>query len=160
MSKAHDQELLDDVRDVLFERSDMYGDTEDSFKTICEFWNTYLRGIDVMPTSRKLCPEDVALMMALLKIARETFAHKRDNMIDIIGYTVHADRLSEQPYSMHIDCEDDGADDTDDADCDDSVEQDEQPFNHSEWVQFLFEEAKRGSTKGFRKPNGTDGKKK
>lgn len=139
MSKAHDQELLDDVRDVLFERSDMYGDTEDSFKTICEFWNTYLRGIDVMPTSRKLCPEDVAMMMVLLKIARETYAHKRDNMVDIIGYTVHADRL----YESEDDVDDnaDGASDDDVAE-DTECDEDMQPFDHHEWVKYLVKAAR------------------
>lgn len=31
--------------------------------------------------------EQVALAMILLKIARETCTHKRDNLVDVAGYT-------------------------------------------------------------------------
>lgn len=56
-----------------------YGPPEDSFKSIAAFWGEYL--------GHEIKPHDVAVMMALLKIARikggET---KKDNWIDLAGY--------------------------------------------------------------------------
>jgi len=60
------------------DRQDSYGDPEDSFKTIANFWSVYLK--------RYVGPKDVSMMMALLKIAREGNQHKLDNLIDCAGY--------------------------------------------------------------------------
>lgn len=71
------------------ERQDSYGNPEDSFATIAEFWDTYLqarlqqRG----PEEIFIQPVDVAFMMVLLKIAREACsAGKIDNFVDAAGY--------------------------------------------------------------------------
>ena len=69
------------------ERQDQYGNPEDSFKLIGDYWTTYL-GI-------KVSASDVAKMMALFKIARMAGQkHSRDNWRDAIGYlAIDADRL-------------------------------------------------------------------
>jgi hypothetical protein len=51
---------------------------------IARLWNAYL-------ASRRdphgaISPEDVATMMILLKIARQVYTPKRDNLVDICGY--------------------------------------------------------------------------
>ena len=38
---------------------------------------------------------DVAMMMCLLKIARQTYAPKRDNLVDLAGYAALAQRITE-----------------------------------------------------------------
>lgn len=71
------------------ERQDQYGNPEDSFGTIAKLWSVYM---DSTITGRKhldvpsVQPKDVALLMTLLKIARETHTHKRDNLVDAAGY--------------------------------------------------------------------------
>lgn len=60
------------------ERQDMYGNPEDSFADIALLWGWYLR----MP----IAPEEVAMMMTLLKVARERNQCKRDNIVDACGY--------------------------------------------------------------------------
>lgn len=51
---------------------------------IAKLWNAY---IDCRKDPHgKFSPEDVATMMILLKIARNVFTPKRDNLIDICGY--------------------------------------------------------------------------
>lgn len=60
------------------ERQDAYGNPEDSFTDIADLWGWYL--------GRPLLPSDVAMMMALLKFAREKHQHKRDNIVDACGY--------------------------------------------------------------------------
>lgn len=74
------------------ERQDAYGNPEDSFSIIADFWQTYLkgRGMNVMVNAL-----DVAHMMCLLKIARETNGKgKRDNVVDLLGYAAIAGVMS------------------------------------------------------------------
>lgn len=73
------------------DRQDQYGNPEDSFQVISDFWAVYLkhnRIVSQSPASLGLISKkDVALMMALMKIAREMYgAGKEDNMIDAAGY--------------------------------------------------------------------------
>lgn len=71
------------------ERQDAYGNPEDSFTDIADLWGWYL--------GRPLLPSDVAIMMALLKFAREKHQHKRDNVVDACGYlALYADIVDRQ----------------------------------------------------------------
>jgi len=64
---------------VCGEREKEYGSPEDNFALIAEFWSSYK---DVVFTAL-----DVAMMMALLKIARiKTGEIKADNFVDLAGY--------------------------------------------------------------------------
>ncbi len=73
-------EVLDDAKQkVSVERASQHGDMENNFTTIADYWSVHL---DVMVT-----PEDVAVMMALLKIARiKSNADNEDNWVDGCGY--------------------------------------------------------------------------
>ena len=73
---------------VCGEREQDYGTPEDNFETIAEFWITYLNRACV---DEEGCvyidATDVAMMMALLKIARIAGgAGTRDSFIDLAGY--------------------------------------------------------------------------
>jgi len=65
---------------VTKDRAATHGDAEDNFRRIAELWNAYLGADDITTI-------DVAVMLALLKVARirsnQTHA---DNWIDIAGY--------------------------------------------------------------------------
>jgi hypothetical protein len=66
------------------ERQTMYGEPEDSFFVIGSLWGEYLRTrYDV---ELQIKPDDVAFMMVQYKMAREMNQHKRDNLVDIVGY--------------------------------------------------------------------------
>ena len=83
-----EQILQTALRCVLGDRQQDYGEAEDNFRTIAEFWETYLRAACVTPGA-DVCinPEDVAAMMILLKVARISSGHaKEDNWVDISGY--------------------------------------------------------------------------
>jgi hypothetical protein len=59
------------------ERQDSYGNPEDSFALIAEYWSTYLRAKKKRSGSdTSVYPIDVAEMMALFKIARMS-GHRR-----------------------------------------------------------------------------------
>ena len=65
------------------QRQQQYGNPEDSFPEIAVLWNWWLGP----RLSAPLTAQDVAMMMALMKIAREkNGAGKTDNVVDACGY--------------------------------------------------------------------------
>ena len=81
------QEILEKAKAcVCGEREQDYGSPEDSFAAIADHWSVYLHRIGYLLPHQELTPEDVALMMILLKVARQTGRGKVDNWIDIAGY--------------------------------------------------------------------------
>jgi hypothetical protein len=72
------------------DRPSEYGPPEDCFRDIAGMWSEYL-GYGVSA-------RDVTMMMILLKICRDKFGKKKDNLVDIIGYARCADLLN-QPDS-------------------------------------------------------------
>ena len=65
---------------VTTDRAATHGDAEDNFRRIAELWNAYL-GVDDITSI------DVAVMLALLKVARiRSNPTHADNWIDIAGY--------------------------------------------------------------------------
>lgn len=93
------QDFLNVATDcVCKSREEQYGSPEDSFGVIAQFWETYIKAkcvggqdIDVC-----ICPEDVANMMALLKIARIAGGRfKADSYVDAIWYMACAGELAE-----------------------------------------------------------------
>ena len=90
------------VKNVLMEaeiliygdRESDYGHPSENMQTIADFWMVYLckRGI----ISSDITSRDVAVMMALLKVAR--LGHdldNRDSLVDAIGYLGLVERVSE-----------------------------------------------------------------
>jgi hypothetical protein len=60
------------------DRAKAYGPAKDNFNKIAELWGAY--------KGQEFSREDVAMMMILVKVARNTFKKKRDNLVDIAGY--------------------------------------------------------------------------
>jgi hypothetical protein len=66
-----------------------HGDMMKLHQTIAELWNTYLTATN--GTHVNVCPEDVATMMELLKIARRVHGSKKnDHYMDAAGYAAIA----------------------------------------------------------------------
>ena len=75
------------------QRQDAHGNPEDSFSVIALLWNTYLFH---KKERYILDSEDVAVMMALMKIARiTTGSAKSDSYIDCCGYIALAADMHE-----------------------------------------------------------------
>ena len=76
-------------------RNKQYGEPEDNFAVIAEYWSTYLSqhngGRAVL-----LTPMDVALMMVLFKLGRLTTARAvtLDNFVDAAGYVACAGEIA------------------------------------------------------------------
>ena len=65
---------------VTKDRAATHGDAEDNFRRIADLWNAYM-GVDDITSI------DVAVMLALLKVARiRSNPTHADNWIDIAGY--------------------------------------------------------------------------
>ena len=73
-------EILDAAKAIVTgDREKQYGSPEDNFAVIAEFWTTYI--------GHPISSEDVAIMMALLKIARiRSGNYKADSFVDGVGY--------------------------------------------------------------------------
>lgn len=81
-------EILDEAKKCVCEdRESQYGSPEDSFKLIAELWSSYL--------DYAISPVDVAIMMALLKLARIASGRfKADSYIDACGYIACAGEIA------------------------------------------------------------------
>lgn len=76
------------------ERQDQYGKPEDSFQKIADYWGVYLHGRKVLGEN-VITKEDVAMMMILLKIARQSANPMyEDNYVDICGYAALLGEMS------------------------------------------------------------------
>ena len=80
--------ILDDAKAIINgERQNMYGDPEDNFAAIADFWTVYQ-----VHSKRKHSPaHDAAMKMALMKVARIcTGSGGRDSYVDLCGYVALA----------------------------------------------------------------------
>ena len=71
--------ILEEAEQITsFDRKSEYGDCRVSLDRIAKLWGTYL--------GHEVAPNDVCMMMILLKTSRQRVKHKRDNLVDIAGY--------------------------------------------------------------------------
>jgi hypothetical protein len=79
---SHESILDEIVRD----REKSYGPPEDCHRAIGLAWSGILQqSCDIAP-DQFLDAHDVALMLAAMKIVREAYCHKQDNIDDAINY--------------------------------------------------------------------------
>ena len=89
-------EILKTAEEIVTkDRNVQYGEPEDNFAVIAEYWSTYLsqhNGGRVI----LLTPMDVAIMMALFKIGRITTAGEftEDSYVDCAGYAAIAGEMA------------------------------------------------------------------
>lgn len=81
--------ILTEAMEVVAERQAQYGTREDNFGRIAAMWTAIL--------GTKVTPQQVALCMIALKVARECWRSSRDNARDIAGYADCLDQLNADP---------------------------------------------------------------
>lgn len=95
------QRLLQEAMHITsHDRNSSYGNPEDNFRHIAEFWSTYLT------TAKKqrivITPFEVAQMMVLMKTARlATNPTHRDSLVDQAGYSACAADCQESLLLNH-----------------------------------------------------------
>lgn len=88
MNRMNRETILKTALDIVTNgREETHGKPEDTFRKIAALWSTYL-GLEITPAN-------VAIMMVLLKVARQS-AHDdvEDNYIDIAGYAACAAEIA------------------------------------------------------------------
>ena len=90
-------DILDRAKAIVTgEREKQYGKPEDNFAAVAKMWEVYLRG-QCVGEGADVCvaPEDVAMMMVLLKVGRlMTGDYLADNYVDICGYVACAGEIA------------------------------------------------------------------
>ena len=90
------EEILKKAKELITgDRNETHGDAFQNHAEIAEFWNIFLDK-KLQPMS-SITAEDVALMMVLLKISRNTQGKKNnmDNFIDMCGYAAIAGEIND-----------------------------------------------------------------
>ena len=88
------KEILETAAACVFgQREEDYGSPEDNFKTIASLWDIYLQAAHTGSYIPILSPKDVAIMMALLKIARIASGKSADSFVDLAGYAACAGEI-------------------------------------------------------------------
>lgn len=83
------QKILEEANKLIGgNRNDDYGDKLTNHKNIAALWSIFLR--------KKITAHDVAMCMALVKVARLMHAHKTDSYIDLAAYAAIAGELNER----------------------------------------------------------------
>lgn len=93
MSKENREAILNEVKKIICnDRNEQYGEPEDTFSLIADYWSAYIKHNCLPPDSvgdmDVIGADDVAIMMVLFKLARieSSYRESRDSYIDAIGY--------------------------------------------------------------------------
>jgi hypothetical protein len=80
------QEILKEANKLIGgNRNDDYGDKLTNHQNIAALWAIFLR--------KTITPHDVAMCMALVKVARLMHAHKKDSYLDLAAYAAIAGEI-------------------------------------------------------------------
>tara|TARA_R100000544_G_C2173099_1_gene33199 strand:+ start:166 stop:444 length:279 start_codon:yes stop_codon:yes gene_type:complete len=83
------QKLLEEAKKLIGgDRQNDYGDKLKNHQNIADLWSVFLK--------TKITAHDVAICMALVKIARLMNQHKKDNYIDLAAYGAIAGEINER----------------------------------------------------------------
>ena len=82
------QSILSEAEEIVNgSRHSDYGNARESFGRIAT--------IASVMTGKELSPEDCCAVLMAVKLVRESFAHKRDNLVDLCGYAHIMNELNE-----------------------------------------------------------------
>lgn len=88
MDEENNKSILAEAEDIVNgSRQSDYGDANESFSRIAT--------IASVMTGKELSSEDCCAVMMAVKLVRESFNHKRDNLVDLCGYAELMNRLKE-----------------------------------------------------------------
>ena len=87
----------DAVELVSKDRQAMYGHPYDNFTDTAALWSVIL--------GTEITPQQVALCMVQVKIARELHMQKRDNLVDAVGYILTYDAVNKTSEKLDCVCE-------------------------------------------------------
>jgi hypothetical protein len=81
--------ILEEAQKAVYgDRAADYGSVTENFNTIAKLWSVVL--------NTEVTAEQVGLCMVQLKIAREMFKPKRDNLVDGAGYFATLEKMKDE----------------------------------------------------------------
>jgi len=81
--------ILEEAQSVVYgDREADYGTVTENFTTIAKLWSVLL--------NCEVTPEQVALCMVQVKVARQMFKPKRDNLVDGAGYFATIEKMQNE----------------------------------------------------------------
>ena len=95
------KELLDEAKKLIGgDRQEEYGDKLKNHQNIADLWSVFLQ--------KKITAHDVAICMALVKVARLMNQHKKDSYIDMAAYAAIAGEIEARTNKKNISFESEG----------------------------------------------------
>ena len=95
------QDLLDEAKKLIGgDRQEDYGDKLKNHQNIADFWSVFLQ--------KKITAHDVAICMALVKVARLMNQHKKDSYLDMAAYAAIAGEIEKRTNKKNISFESEG----------------------------------------------------
>ena len=95
------KELLDEAKKLISgDRQEEYGDKLKNHQNIADLWSVFLQ--------KKITAHDVAICMALVKVARLMNQHKKDSYIDMAAYAAIAGEIEARTNKKNISFESEG----------------------------------------------------
>lgn len=88
------RDYLNEARAVIIDRGLDYGHPTDNMSRTASLWSAYLE----MPVE----PYQVAMCMALVKIARSMEGDKVDNIVDLLGYAAISGSLRTEENELYV----------------------------------------------------------
>jgi len=73
---------LEALKLITGDRNQSYGNPKDDYTKTALIWS----GLLAHKLKENITPEEAILMMVGVKLSREVFKHKRDNLVDAHGY--------------------------------------------------------------------------
>lgn len=88
VNEENDKSILSEAEEIVNgSRHSDYGDPVESFERIAK--------IASMIAGKDLFPEECCAVLMAVKLVRESFAHKRDNLVDLCGYACIMNEIKE-----------------------------------------------------------------
>ena len=88
LSEENHKSILAEAEEIVNgSRQADYGDAKESF--------TKVASVASVMTGKELSPDDCCAVLMAVKLVRESFAHKRDNLVDLCGYAELMNQLKE-----------------------------------------------------------------
>tara|TARA_R100001460_G_scaffold43755_1_gene80099 strand:+ start:2401 stop:2760 length:360 start_codon:yes stop_codon:yes gene_type:complete len=95
------QNILEEASKLIGgDRKDDYGDKLTNHQNIAALWSIFLQ--------RNITPHDVAMCMALVKVARLIHSHKKDSYLDLAAYAAIAGEIEARTNKDNISFESEG----------------------------------------------------
>ena len=89
MDEENNKSILAEAEDIVNgSRQADYGDAKESF--------TKVASVASVMTGKELSPDDCCAVLMAVKLVRESFRHKRDNLVDLCGYAEIMNRINEK----------------------------------------------------------------